>query len=388
MNKTFSFYPIYDIRESKDLIKEIIMSNECEKIRQEYENLKARLSSFEEVVEKTIANAKTLREVKQVFQEAQTLKTEMDALKEKIWPFESLPQKELKEQYESQKETLERVGILEELSIGEKGIKGIDNKEYVFPTYQEIVQRMRKNKEILKTKTEQGFKRLLIVPFGMKLDDLIEKYKQVILKHYMEGKLLATKEKETDPDEPLQLDTDWLVHTWGEYNNGDINGKLVYFPEEFSKENHGGKTKQEVIEERGGYSVMFIEDLPSILIRGKEREVKGRKQLGAGQTPSQYLETLKTNPIYQNETGMTPEDWIIYAIFHLEQTNQVIDYHSVTVGKKKGSMSYQLGASFPAYDFVPVPCAGWIREVRRANLEVRGYDNSDSRIGARTVVRV
>jgi len=117
------------------------------------------------------------------------------------------------------------------------GIKGIDNKEYAFPEYSEIIKGMRENKEMLKTKIEQGFNQLLIVPFGMKLDDLIEKYRQVLLKHHREGKLLATKENPADPDEPLELDENQPVWVWQKYNNADINGKLVYFPQEFSQ-NH------------------------------------------------------------------------------------------------------------------------------------------------------
>jgi len=114
------------------------------------------------------------------------LEEKRDALASKLWSFEGLPQKELKEQYESQREILENVGILEKLTNGEMGIRGIDNKEYSFPSYKEISKRIRENKEMLKTKVEQGFNQLLIVPFGMKLDDLIEKYKEVILKHYRE----------------------------------------------------------------------------------------------------------------------------------------------------------------------------------------------------------
>ena len=44
---------------------------------------------------------------------------------------------------------------------------------------------------------------------------------------------------------------------------------------------------------------------------------KERKQLEAGKSPQEYLQILQNNPIYQNETGMTPEDQITYAIAHL-----------------------------------------------------------------------
>jgi len=360
------------------------MANQCEKMRKEYEDLKTLKSEFDLELEKATTGAETPEQAKKALDKAKELKIELekkrDALREKLWPFESLPQKEIKEQYKSQKEIMERTGILEKLSTGEMGIKGIDNKEYAFPTEQEIVKRMRENKETLKTKTEQGFNQLLVVPFGMKLDDLIEKYKQVILKHHKQGKLLATKENPSDPDKPLELDENEPVWAWEKYQGADISGELVYFPKEFSQ-NHKGKTKQDILKEKGGFSILLIENLPNIPRKDKGKDIRGRKQLEAGKTPNQYLETLKTNPDCENETGMTPEEQIIYAIKHLEQTNQVIDDYF-----GKGSASYQLGTFFAADGYVPY--AGWDRYARRAGLD--GYDAevSDSGDGVRGAVRV
>jgi hypothetical protein len=236
---------------------------------------------------------------------------------------------------------------------------------------------MRENKEILKTKIEQGFTKLLIVPFGMKLDDLIEKYKQVILKHHKEGKLLATKEKSTDPDEPLELDENQPVRVWDKYQNADTENKLVYFPKNFS-ENHQGKTKQEILKEQGGFNIILTEDLPNIPGAGEEKEIKGRKQFENFRTLNQYLEALKTDPQYKNEQGMTPEDQITYAITHLEQFNQVIDDY-----QGNGLASYQLAAYFPADGTVP-----WYRDSRRAYLNREDPRYAALANGVRSAVRV
>ena len=205
-----------------------------------------------------------------------------------------LPEKlKLPEQYESQKDILEKAGILEKFSSGELGIRGIDNKIYPLPKYEDILQRIEAKGEILKTKIEQGFVKLLIVPFGMKLDDLIEKYGQLILKHHKAGKLLATKKKPTDPDEKLELNENQPVWKWDGYNNADIEGKLVYYPKEFSKGKHQGKTKQEILNQtKQGFHIILIEDLPNIPREGKGKTVKNRKQLEANKTPNEYLKTL------------------------------------------------------------------------------------------------
>jgi len=173
------------------------MANRCHELKQEYETLKSLKKEFDLKYEKAVETGH-LEHLERAKELKAKLEQKRDALSETFWVFEALPQKELKEQYESQRGILERLNILEKLSSGKMGIKGIDNKEYAFPEYSEIIKGMRKNKEMLKTKIEQGFNQLLIVPFGMKLDDLIEKYRQVIGKHYQEKKLFATMENPED----------------------------------------------------------------------------------------------------------------------------------------------------------------------------------------------
>ena len=246
---------------------------------------------------------------------------------------------------------------------------------------EEISKMMRENQEVLKTKTEQGFTNLLIVPFGMKLDDLIERYKQVILKHHKAGKLFATKKEPKEPDKPLELDEKEPVWAWGKYKNADTEGELVYYPKEFFQENHQGKTKKEILEKEGAWNILFIEDLPNIPREGKGETIGERKQLEANKTPKEYLNALQDESIYQNETGLTPEDQLTYAILHLEQTDQVIDDYS-----GHGSASYQLGAYFPASGYVP--SAYWCRGTRRAGLDGGNPGLRDSDDGVRAGVKV
>ena len=134
---------------------------------------------------------------------------------------------------------------------------------------------------------------------------------------------------------------------------------------------------------QGGFNLLLIEDLPNIPRQGKGKEINGRKQLEAGEKSSQYLEMLKTNPQYRGEIGMTPEEQIMHAIKHLEQTNQVIDDW-----KGRGSLSYQLGAYFTADDLIPY--AVWHRDGRQACLLKwsPGASADSSFFGARTAVRI
>ena len=90
---------------------------------------------------------------------------------------------------------------------------------------------------------------------------------------------------------------------------------------------------------------------------------------------------MQTNSQYAGEEGMNPEEQLIYAIQYLEQTNQVMDDW-----QGKGSISYQVGAYFPASGSVPF--AYWDRGNRQADLVRNDPEYSYPRIGVRGAVRV
>ena len=175
--------------------RESLSCNEAQTALAEIKSLK---TEFERVLEDAIRTgelerARTLRS---------GLESRMRELRESlISPIER--KLDLKHQYESQRRVLESAGILERLPSGNQGIHGIDGKAYPMPSYQETRGLIREKREVLEKKAEQGFTKLLVVPFGMKLDDLVGKYKALILRHKAENKLLATKEKNIDPTSHL-----------------------------------------------------------------------------------------------------------------------------------------------------------------------------------------
>ena len=124
--------------------------------------------------------------------------------------------------------------------------------------------------------------------------------------------------------------------------------------------------------------------MPDIPRENKGKTIGGRKQFEANDTPNNYLKTLrdskKDNP-YQGEEGMTPEDQLMYAITHLEETDQVIDDY-----QGNGSISYQVGAYFPASG--DVPSAYWDRGDRQAHLGGTDPDSRYGNCGVRSAVRI
>src|SRR3989339_1044079 len=138
----------------------------------------------------------------------------------------------LREQYDFQVELLEQVGILKEGAI-----LGIDGNTYPIPTLEQIALRLFVRREILKTKHDQGFTKLLLVPFGMSLDALRETLKQFLLKY-----------KKGHPS--FGLDTDNPLYTWLNYQGADMGDfpNLVYYPQFLPKKGLEGKTKEQILE--------------------------------------------------------------------------------------------------------------------------------------------
>jgi hypothetical protein len=272
---------------------------------------------------------------------------------------EALAEKlKLREQYEQQIKTLNETGVLEILPESQElGIIGIDGKGYPIPTYEQILQRITTEKvELLTKKFEQGFTQLLLVPFGMPLKVLIDRYRRELLKHDSEGTLLSTD------GQKLELDRENPIDIWENYQNADINGELVYDPQEFSQ-NHQGRTKIEILQEKGAWQIILSEDLTDLPGEGQGKTIKGRHQFEANQQGKHYLWLMQANPQYQGEKGFSPESWLTLAITHLQAKNQVIDNW-----KHQSKVCFLTGSYFEKFDRLPL--ANWLSDDRQAVLDV------------------
>ncbi len=317
----------------------------------------------------------------------------------------------LKEQYDSQFTLLEQVGILRDGTI-----TGIDGKKYPIPTLEQIASRLFERRETLETKHDQGFTKLLLVPFGMSLDVLTETLKQFLLKY-----------KKDNPT--FNLNTNQPLWTWEEYQGADIGDspKLVYEPRSFDEKDHQGKTKMEILEgqetpgqARGdngrtgnddrtgdngwrGWTIHLLQ--PSNLESQDTETPKGfayiprkgkgtpqgdenpRPPLESGKTPMEYLFTLQEaqddphSPYFQ-ESGMTPEDWIIAFMIHLTETRKPMDNYA----NNTENISYLTGVFF--HSSVRVSGAYWDHDGRQVCLYGRDPCVRNMHMGTRFSVVV
>jgi hypothetical protein len=346
----------------------------CQTLQSELAALKAKLGEFDRAMDAAAASGD--------FALPKKLRTEAEqlaaALKEKLTPRE-VRELGIERQYAEQVQALEAAGILETLPSGEKGIKGIDGKAYPLPSQETVLARLKEKREVVKEKALQGFTKLVLVPFAMSVDALIAKYGARIKEHHSQGKLNATD------GTALELDTNQPVYIWDKYQNADKTGELVYDPTSFTKENHGGKTKDQILSESTvtpGWRILLLEDLPDLPAENRGQTVGNRKQLEANKSPEEYLSFMgKPGTPYANEQGLTPEDWLTLAITNLETKNQVTDDYA-----GKGKIAYLTGAYFKTSK--NVPRAYWYRGDRQARLGRLAARSPGPNLSARSAARI
>ena len=318
-----------------------------------------------------------------------------ELMKEEIDPAKALEYAEehyhLKEQYDFQVNLLGEVGILKEGAI-----LGIDGNKYPIPTLEQIAIRLFERREDLKTKHDQGFTKLLLVPFGMSLYSLREILKQFLLGHKSTHKRCRPNE-----NEPL-----WAAREYQGADTGD-SPRLVYHPKFFDKDAHQGETKAQILAKHAddqdpfaGWTVHLFQpsnpkdqdSLGFAHIPGNRQGAEygneiPRKDIETSKVSEKYLSALQeaqsdpSSP-YHLESGMTPEDWIMAFIIHLTETGRPLDDWQADTE----NASSLIGAFFSSD--VKVPRVYWDYDRHQINFGFNGPTVLATYMGARYSVIV
>jgi hypothetical protein len=282
---------------------------------------------------------------------------------------------DLSRQYETQLNLLKKANVFETALDGTNFVTGIDNKTYPIPTLEDITARILESKDFFETKADQKFVKLLLVPFGMSLDQLIARFRLYLLEYKQTHPTFGR----TAPDVPDESDEpNWdPLWVWEEYTNSDKNGSLVYDPKSFDQSHNQGKTKAQILERGGAWSILTIQSAHDGKgFRNIPRQGKGRTEgtppnvrpdIEASKTPKEYLTSTP-----EGEHGMTPEEWFFLFIAHLEETGKPIDDWQ----NGSDSIAFLTGAYFKVSG--DVLGSGWNAGARRARL---GGDHPGGRVG-------
>ncbi len=283
-------------------------------------------------------------------------------------------EKIIEKEYTFQINSLKKIGFLEnekkrfsflrKNKLSDLGFTAIDEKFYKIPSQESIVTYFSSIPDI-KRKTDQGFTRLLIVPFGMPLDTLTEKTQTFFEERRKAGRIFAPNgSKVTIPRAANVIYAE-------DYFDADRKGSLVYYPQ-LSSGAFIGSTKAQVLSGASdqlpfpGYHVLLIHENQVIPEAGKGVTLGGRLDLEAGMSAEDYLEILTTDSVYAQEHGLTPEDWLTLFATNLNQTNIMLGLSS---GWSANGMIHLLIAARLTSEFDKIPTANIVL----GNLDASAY---------------
>ena len=354
----------------------------------------------------------------------------------------------LEKQYVDQIEIFKNLGITEKLSDGQEGIVGVDEKEYPIPKYEEVLEYLKQNADLVARKAHQNFKVLLLVPFAKDINGIAEVYFKQILSHFVEHptdpiipltgsetlerkrpdpektRLFATKKNPEDGEEqlvPLELNIDMPLDVSDDYrfaaSSSGFYGSdndIVYFPETFVSYNQEGLKKTELL--RGkiptayqknpdnrtfiplnhGWQIILIEDLLNIPGKGMEKNIGGRTQINTyGDQIKEFMEPNQEIPsineylkAIQNPIKPEYQDEIPMTP-EADLIYSIIHLEQtnqvINDCQGNGSANYNIAACRLSNGGVPI--SYWIRALRNAALVMHDPTDSARNAGVRTAVR-
>lgn len=263
----------------------------------------------------------------------------------------------LEKQYNAILETYLYLNIIEKTNNGRyQYTSEINNKSYLMPTLVEISKRLNEN-PTLKTKIEEGFTRLILVPFGISLLEITEVFLKRIKEHQSKDALYSDTPINGQKGDKIPSEKNKINIVFETDNNGDRTGDILYYPEGIginesyikggkSKEKQkfedyvGGKTKQDVLslseapenkEESPlnfpGWNVFLMPE--NLYFKYIGRRSYERSTQRVYRWPEIYKE--------ENESYLTIEDIIYIGLLKLEQQGQLIK--SMQMWRPKGGIS-------------------------------------------------
>lgn len=329
-----------------------------------------------------------------------SLEKMVQALKEQTAPVEMERLFHLQKQYDFQTAVLKKANLVESrmernASGGDQEIlfiKDAEGIEYPIPSFVSILNKIVEKRELLSVKAEQEFKHLLIVPFGMPLVVLVER-----LVAYLRAYNITKKSAFLINVDPVSMDSKIFARD----ANNDTT--LVYDQIRLNPDNHGGKTKKAILNEQKTHhawdkgwrtSLLQIDtDEKRIrpLLKNNPSEITGsshkRIAMEAGMSPENYFIKLiqaQNNPSdpYHGEFGLTPEEWILSFIYHLEETGTILD----DLRTQNNDSTYFLGSYNPHSNLILY--AYWSESFNSIDIRQDSAVDAGFDLSLRTLVRI
>lgn len=312
------------------------------------------------------------------------LEEKLAMIQDLVWPAETERLLDLRKQYVLQVDILKRVMGLEVFEIERSDgsteealfMNGIDTQRHRLPSFQEILIQMTEKRGILSKKFEKGFTKLLLVPFGMSLDEMIRRLRVYLFVY--KGGVLVSKIEGANPV------LDQLV------TNADELKKISYDPDKIEIEGNvsGGRVKSDILLEQNatknwhdGWRIIFIKP-PDTQNDLEMMDRSGQERMSANDRIAQIINQVNDHKSDSfGEWGMTIEEWIVAFITQLEQTGTLLNQVGTVGGE-----ACLTGATVTEGKDVVVAC--WTQDMSAIHLMEYDIDEQYNIGGMHATVRV
>jgi hypothetical protein len=191
-------------------------------------------------------------------------------------------------------------------------------------------------------KVEQGFTKVLLVPFGAPIEHLLQAYAKVAFEYSKDHRLIRGNER-YEPRDAMsgsKLGAAWrpVLETLreaahpkvAEHNDGVSYSANHYYPESYTEagsESGAFKSDLTASSRLPGWQLLLVEDLPQLPGRGQGETIGGRQQFEATSEVDcdGYFQRLRERAAYRHEVPFTPETWLAYGLTHYVEAGKLID---------------------------------------------------------------
>lgn len=344
--------------------------------------------------------SRDVSDIKAAHHQKRLLEEKVRELKEMVWPVE------LRKQYDGQLKVLNCLNILKTKKEKDANgndqeivyMHGIDGWEHPLPSFQEIFKHITEKQAFFSKKMEQGFTKLLLVPFGMSSSLLMDQLRDYITKY----RLSINKEVVNGRTTPV-----WDTCK----DDGDVTGDRRYNPylQTRGEAALGGYTKKQILDNERkrndwhqGWRVLFVQTDPDgngiaqIAAKGNEMITEmeyERKGITSGESAYKYFSDMiadnkNFHSPYCGEGGLTVEDWVIAFVTQFEEAGVPLDSLEENGAR---AMTHLTGSFAPVENNDSIPgffVAGW--EDSQCHAIIGGLDinSKEPLIGIRTAVAV
>lgn len=310
----------------------------CKKLYDELARLKELKAEFdcayEEGVEKGDFSEcaplhKEMRELMRGDSEIRKLREDLPSALEKL---------QLEKQYYDQLDILYESGLFDKSLDKSNAYPVIERfgEKHVMPSWETIKRMLCKNKKMLLEKCEQGFTKMLIVPFGYDLNKLGKKFKEKV----EEFDKAATEDsgglKDANGDRVVfdRFADDYPVDVGFPWHDESMR----YYPKEYSEDS--GLSKEEAIRKFGAWQICFMEDLKAVPALGTV--IGGRQQIDINNSHLRFdvevdpqifrdilsgeEEELRNPEMHKHEKGFTAEQDLWMRMTYLLSDHTLADY--------------------------------------------------------------